>query len=203
MNIVNMILKYANLDVLSGLKKDVPREKFDKDLSDSFNFRGTIHRIGGLNEINKLKILMQQLEIDITAENDLHKFTFVDGSLQIPDKYRMADALKQIESVLLVDRNNINQIIINLFSGRNVIIAGPVGTGKTTLAAMISKLFWKDEEFEGYYPATYTATSEWGIEDIIGGILPRIKDNKPSYEIVLGCVSETVSRNWQDNFKVE
>ena len=79
------------------------------------------------------------------------------------------------------------QIVVNLLSGRHIILAGPVGTGKTTLAYLVSQLFWKDEKFEGYYSDVYTATADWNSQDVIGGIMPRIKDNQPTYEMVLGC----------------
>ena len=124
-----------------------------------------------------------------------------DEKLLIPTESTIKYALDKISSKLLIDTHIVLQIVINLLAGRNIIIAGPVGTGKTTLATMISELFWKNDVHEGYYSDIYTATADWSSYDVIGGIVPRLRNSEPTYEIVLGCVSETIRNNWSDSFK--
>lgn len=107
------------------------------------------------------------------------------------------DSIKEeIKKELLIDDHIIDQIISSLYSGKNVLLTGPVGTGKTHLAQLIPKLAWK--EIGGYYPQTVTATSDWTTQDVIGGIFPKIKNNEITYLIQKGCVAETVSENWKN-----
>lgn len=115
----------------------------------------------------------------------------------IPGNDSILEGVKKIQEELLIDPDIITQIIVNLASNRHILLAGPVGTGKTTLAIMISKLIWRDNC--GYYPDVHTATAEWSTQDVIGGISPRIHQDKPTYEITLGCVSETIKSNWADH----
>jgi hypothetical protein len=61
---------------------------------------------------------------------------------------------------------------------------------------MISKFVWND--FGGYYPEVFTATSVWTTQDVIGGIYPKMQGESVVYEIQKGCVSDTVSRNWKN-----
>lgn len=100
-----------------------------------------------------------------------------------------------ISKELLISKEKIIEIIIALLSDRHVLLAGPVGTGKTRLAALIPEIFWK--RWGGYASEDYTATSEWSTLDVIGGILPKIENNQPTYDIQNGCVVETVLKNSQ------
>lgn len=121
--------------------------------------------------------------------------TFVDSPLIFPRDN--LDSIKdEIKKELLIDDHIIDQIITSLYSGKNVLLTGPVGTGKTHLAQLIPKLAWK--EIGGYYPQTVTATSDWTTQDVIGGIFPKIKNNEITYLIQKGCVAETVSQNWEN-----
>ena len=100
-----------------------------------------------------------------------------------------------ISEELLLPKEKIIEIITALLSGRHVLLAGPIGTGKTRLAALIPEIFWK--RWGGYASEDYTATSEWSTLDVIGGILPKIENNQPTYDIQNGCVVETVIKNSQ------
>ncbi len=120
-----------------------------------------------------------------------------DLPLEIPTKEQLEQGIRKIRDHLLLDEEIIEEIVIHLTSGRNILLAGPVGTGKTHLAELIPKSFWT-RKTKGYDTKTYTATSEWNVHDVIGGIVPRMKDNRPSYEIQYGCVTETVLKSWDD-----
>ena len=126
---------------------------------------------------------------------------FEDAALEFPSQSQIDTAVDKISQNLLVSKKIIMQVIISILSGKNVILAGPVGTGKTTLAKLIGELFWYTDDYDGYYSGIYTATAEWSSHDIIGGIVPRIRNNEPTYDIVMGCVSETVLDNWSNSRK--
>jgi MoxR-like ATPase/plastocyanin len=114
--------------------------------------------------------------------------------LKFPSKEKLEKGVKKIQEELLIDSETIKEIVINLASGRHILLAGPIGTGKTQLAIRIPKIFWTENN--GYYPELYTATSEWSPNDVIGGIMPKMKGKDPIYEVQLGCVSQTAKDNW-------
>lgn len=74
-------------------------------------------------------------------------------------------------------------------------LSGPVGTGKTELATLIPKVFWK--KVGGYHAEVYTANSDWSTHDVIDGIMPLIEKNEITYGFHYGCALETISKNWE------
>ena len=116
--------------------------------------------------------------------------------LKFPSKEKLEKGVELIQEDLLIDPETIKEIVINLASGRHILLAGPIGTGKTQLALRIPKIFWTENN--GYYPELHTATSEWSPNDVIGGIMPKMKGNDPIYEVQLGCVSKTAKDNWSN-----
>jgi MoxR-like ATPase len=121
--------------------------------------------------------------------------TFEDSTLIAPEESDLKTAITQIQNDLLIDEKTIYQIVSSLVSGKNILLTGGVGTGKTHLAQILPKTVWKENI--PYHTEVYTATSDWTEQDVIGGIFPKIKDNGDiTYEINLGCVSQTVAENW-------
>lgn len=124
-------------------------------------------------------------------------YLFPDIPLSIPNREDVKRWFKQeIEDELLIDENTVLEIVNHLASGRHVLLAGPVGTGKTRLAMKIPFLFRSPQD-EGYLIEEHTATSEWTTFDVIGGIVPKTDNGKPMYDINYGCVVDTVKENWE------
>ena len=59
--------------------------------------------------------------------------TFDNSKLEFPKKY-FEHTKKEIQKDLLISDDVIDQIVFSLYSGKHVILTGPVGTGKTHLA---------------------------------------------------------------------
>ena len=146
------------------------------------------------------KILLQSINQPyrpkLETEDLPNESEFNDAPLAFPEASKIDEAIQTIKKKFLVDEDTIKHIIISLVSGKNILLAGPVGTGKTSLSKIISEHFWKSDDNDGYYSNTFTATSEWTTQDVMGGLMPRMRGGVPAYEIVYGCVSETVTKNW-------
>jgi len=121
-----------------------------------------------------------------------------DGKLRIPTKDEVKKGIKEIQKELLIEDSIIEEVVTHLASGRHVLLAGPVGTGKTRLSQLIPEMFWTENS--GYFADVRTATADWNTQDVIGGISPKITDNPISpltYEFENGCVTDTVLANYE------
>jgi len=98
-----------------------------------------------------------------------------DGKLRIPTKNEVKKGIKEIQKELLIEDSIIEEVVTHLASGRHVLLAGPVGTGKTRLSQLIPEMFWTENS--GYFADVRTATADWNTQDVIGGISPKITDN--------------------------
>lgn len=87
------------------------------------------------------------------------------------------------ETGLIIPEEKIRAIIAALNAGKHVILVGPPGTGKTTLASIIAKAHQLEEVMR-------TATSEWTRADVIGG--PAFVGRDVIWKS--GCLVEAIAR---------
>jgi len=137
----------------------------------------------------------------LDQEGDIDNTLGKDSDLPFPSEQQLKTAISEIKNVLFIDDVTIKDIVYNLISGRNILLAGPIGTGKTHLAQLIPEKVWKAHD-GGYYAEVVTATSDWSTTEVIGGISPIINksenESEISYDFIDGCVTRTVRYNWTD-----
>lgn len=193
-----------DLDKFVAKKLDVDPEKWGIDKSQNYFYKMVANSISDLRDNKKIIDLKSGPSrygiwrlVNPDVESLEEKSTpFKDEQLPLLDSTEIDEGYNLLSDELLIPKEKILEIIIALSSGRHVLLAGPIGTGKTQLAKLIPKYFWK--KYGGYFSDDHTATSDWSTLEVIGGILPKMDGDNPKYVIQYGCVVDTVSKNWND-----
>lgn len=157
-----------------------------------------IKSLKGWNKFNSVIEINKEIYDEIV--NSTSKLeSFVDQTLSKPSSSEIKAGLEEIKEELLIPDEKIIEIVTSLASGSHVILAGPIGTGKTELARKIPQIFWSKNG--GYYSDIFTATADWNTQDVIGGIIPKMDGDKVKYKIQDGCVTESVRKNWDGKIR--
>ena len=80
------------------------------------------------------------------------------------------DVVKKHLTNLKIDDTILKRTCASLNAGKNIIINGTPGTGKSEVAILFSKVAEKNQFIDGYILTT--ATSDWSTFDTIGGLMP-------------------------------
>ncbi|MDC4232072.1 MAG: AAA family ATPase, partial [Nitrosopumilus sp.] len=190
--VTELVMKHiqpSNENWRSDFKSDLNSISFENfmeylNLADG----GTTERIpqSEMDELSEETI--QEAKKDVKDENKPEVTKTNNENLKLLDSETLQKGIDEIyKDGLLIDKEVIYQIVTNLCAGRHILLAGPIGTGKSHLARLIPKVFWNKET------ELFTATYEWGTTDVVGGLMPD-KTGR-GYIHKDGCVPKTIKEN--------
>ena len=192
----NFYAVFDHFNYFNDPKKANPKTEDVIPKKGSPSTKEKIMNLPGWNVQNSILEITKDIYDEIVSGEEKLE-TFEDKKLTLLTPAEIKSGYAKISDELLIPEEKITEIVTALASGRHVLLAGPIGTGKTRLAKMIPEIFW--DKVGGYYSEDHTATADWSTQDVIGGIYPKMEDGKPVYDIQHGCVVDTVRKNWEND----
>jgi MoxR-like ATPase len=139
-----------------------------------------------------------EMKVDDWADDDEDENAYISTTETNDVEVKYDLDLAPIFDQLSISKKTLNQILVNLESGRNIILYGAPGCGKTKVATLLLALFCggittKDGEMRPNF-SIVTANAEWDNYDIVGGVAPKVDEytKEISYEFRDGCVTQAV-----------
>jgi hypothetical protein len=180
---------------------------------------------GETSTIRATSTFLEHLNQARASQSDLPPIT--NAALPLCDQETLEERIAEIQHHLIIDRLTILRIYRALIGGQHVILSGPPGTGKTHLARLLPQILWRDTDDtiiltmptdphhpptdppieqrrrrQGYAVEMVTATEDWGVRQVIGGIAPRLERTDTGRSLVYrmshGHLTRAVLSNYAD-----